>query len=389
MTATASRRRHRPGLAAHDSHHELTWAGVLACVRAKVPVMLWGAPGIGKSSQIEGLAAQVPFVDHVESTSVANRENVDFNGVMSINEDGIATYSAFDWVRGLQEAKSPLWFIDEVTTGAEDVQKALLRPIQERYIGSSKISEDVAIVLAGNDPADAADGTYLAPPLANRVGHFEVKLDRTGWLQGLADGFSAPALPAAVADFHPDPEVNYKRAAYFVTGYLYGNQHFINPDRPTDPEKASKAWASGRSWHNLTKVLSQLELVPENVTLITAISKAFVGDQIGAAFGGYITAAMVYDVHEVLTGAQQVSWREESDSVLFALISSVAAFGLDGSVEGWEQAEEVMIEAAANGRGDLAVVGIRKLYNNMPSGARIHDDSPQYFVDTSTGIVLK
>lgn len=390
MTATRNAAR-KARAARNDERAAAAWTCIGLCVEAKVPVMLWGDPGIGKSAQVAKLPSILDSVSDVIATSVANRENVDFNGVINVREDGFSTYSAFTWVEKLTgdavEGKAPLWFIDEVTTGDESVQKALLRPVQERMVGDTPISDDVAIVLAGNDPSVAADGNYLAPPLANRCAHFELKLDASGWLNGLLTGFAESTPPVDVTVFAADPASNYTQAAYIVSSFIEANQQMLNPGVPTEAKKSSKAWASGRSWHNLARVLAHLDLVEDNVEYVRSLAAAFIGDA-ARDFASYFLACLNYDLPKVLSREQSVKWRSESSVVLNALVRAITRLGCSGDPDLWEAAEDLMTNAYDNGRRDLAAAGLVQLCSAIPEGAHSSTEALAIMADLDDTVAL-
>ena len=148
----------------------------------------------------------------------------------------------------------------------------------------------------------------------------------------------------------------------------------INPAVPTEAKHSSKAWASGRSWHNLTRVLAHLELVEDNEHYVAALAKAFIGD--GARdFGEYFVSCLTYDLPKVLSGEQKVQWRHEKEGTSRALVNAIARFGCSGDVDLWEAAEDVMVDAHESGRRDLAAAGLVKLFSAIPPGAHSSEDA--------------
>lgn len=126
-----------------------------AAVRANAPVFLLGNPGQAKSATINALADA--WGRHCETVIGSNRDRTDFLGTM-IEVDGEVHYSTLGWVRRLNEADSGLLFCDELTTTAPDVQKAMLRVIQERYVvGLGFVRADGSI-----DVLAEVDGRYLS-----------------------------------------------------------------------------------------------------------------------------------------------------------------------------------------------------------------------------------
>jgi MoxR-like ATPase len=141
-----------------------------ASIMANVPVLLWGNPGIGKTALIELWGAEWGY--HVETVVGSNREATDFLGFPA-DKNGVTSYLSLAWAERLREAVKGILFLDELSTSAPTVQKAMLRVAQERYVGETKLPDTVAIVAAAN-PADVAvDGWDLAAPVANRFLHLD------------------------------------------------------------------------------------------------------------------------------------------------------------------------------------------------------------------------
>src|SRR5919108_103437 len=100
-------------------------------VAARVPVLLWGGPGTGKSSAVRDLAATMGWPCEVVIASI--REPSDFAGL--------------------------------------------------------------AVVAAANPPEQASDGWDLSAPLANRFCHLEWSADAPGFAQGMTSGWPKPLVP--------------------------------------------------------------------------------------------------------------------------------------------------------------------------------------------------
>ncbi|MPY96333.1 MAG: AAA domain-containing protein, partial [Acidimicrobiia bacterium] len=139
-------------------------------VAAGVPVLLWGAPGTGKTSALRAMAGAAGLPCEVVIASI--REPSDFAG-LPIVVDGDVRFAPPAWARRLAEAGEGLLFLDELSTTPPAVQAALLRVVLERVVGDLALPEAVAVVAAANPPEQAADGWDLSPPLANRFCHLD------------------------------------------------------------------------------------------------------------------------------------------------------------------------------------------------------------------------
>ena len=143
-------------------------------IAAGVPVLVWGGPGVGKTSGITAIARSSGL--HFEAVIASIREPSDFAGLPVVGEHGV-TFAPPDWAKRLAAAGRGILLLDELSTAPPAVQSALLRVVFERQVGDLTLPAGVRIVAAANPPEEAADGWDLAPPLANRFCHLDWTLD--------------------------------------------------------------------------------------------------------------------------------------------------------------------------------------------------------------------
>ena len=134
-------------------------------VQAGVPVLLWGAPGVGKTATIKSIAGALELLCEPVIASV--REPADFAGLPIIREGGV-TMEAPAWARRLARAGRGLLFLDEISTAPPAVQAALLRVVLERVVGDLELPNRAAIVAAANPPEQAAGGWDLSATISRR-----------------------------------------------------------------------------------------------------------------------------------------------------------------------------------------------------------------------------
>src|ERR1700710_2744626 len=128
-------------------------------VAARVPVLLWGAPGTGKTSVIRARADAAGWP--CETVIASIREPSDFAG-LPIVVDGRVDFAPPRWAVGLAEAGEGFAFFDEISPAPPAVQAALLRVVLERTVGDLALPDAVAVVAAANPPEQAAGGWGLA-----------------------------------------------------------------------------------------------------------------------------------------------------------------------------------------------------------------------------------
>lgn len=345
-----------------------------ASIRANVPVLLWGLPGQGKTAVLESHGAAWGF--HVETVVGSIREASDFLG-LPLDVGGEVHYAPLAWARRLADAERGLLFLDELTTAAPSVQRAMLRILQEREVGELRLPETVSIVAAANPPSVAVDGWDLPAPISNRMIHLDWHLDTDEWLSGVITDFahSEPVGIDAMLGEASDADIARVRGA--VTAFLRTRPDFTDK-LPTDPALAGKGWASRRSWTNVMKVLAHLGPHDEDAALL--VVKGGVGEGAAIEFLNWLATADLHDPQDVLADPSIVDWANERPDRLFALIQSVTALTLmRGDKDTWRRGMAVMTYCAEGKRPDVAMPGAKALLSCMPKGAVVTDAAQRAF----------
>src|SRR5918998_1705099 len=161
-------------------------------VEARVPVLLWGAPGTGKTSAIRAMADAMGWP--CETVIAAIREPSDFAGLPVVRAAEVEMAPP-RWAQRLASAGQGLLFLDEISTAPPAVQAALLRVVLERVVGDLELPDGIVVVAAANPPEFAADGWDLSPPLANRLCHLDWPVEAQAFAEGPSGGWGAPRVP--------------------------------------------------------------------------------------------------------------------------------------------------------------------------------------------------
>ena len=161
-------------------------------VAAGIPVLLWGAPGTGKSSAVRALAEMMGWPCAVVIASI--REPSDFAGLPVVTGDEVR-FAPPRWAKDLADAGKGILFLDEISTAPPAVQAALLRVVLERVVGDLPLPPEVAVIAAANPPDQTLDGWDLSAPLANRFCHLDWMADASGFGTGLTAGWPQPPIP--------------------------------------------------------------------------------------------------------------------------------------------------------------------------------------------------
>ena len=180
-------------------------------IKSNIPVMLWGPPGIGKSSIIHQISEELTRT--VVDLRLAQLEPTDLRGVpMPNRETGRAEWylPAFwperalkDTTRTVVDAEGKettvpvkagdclvgpgIIFLDEIEKAPVSVKNASLQLVLDRMVGSYKLPNDWAIVCAGNREEDGAFSQPLGSALANRMIHLEIEPDVEVWASWARD----------------------------------------------------------------------------------------------------------------------------------------------------------------------------------------------------------
>lgn len=343
-----------------------------AAITANVPTLLWGNPGVTKTASITAHTDEWGFQSEVVVGGC--REAVDFMG-LPVEVDGEVRYSKLAWFKRLEEAAKGILILDEFTSIAPATMRAMVRIVQERWVGDHKLPDSVSIVAIANPPETAVDGWDLAPPVANRFFHLPWFFDRDAWLSNVVGdfaGFQAPALDGLVVEPTPGRIV---AARSRVAAFLATKPQLVAPAPPTDPAEAGKAWPSPRSWTNAMAILGALD--PTDADAIRLVMIGCVGE--GAAIE-YLTWEQNNSLHnpqDVLDNPSIVEWSKERPDRLFALVGAVVAIvqmdlaANPTNTKVWEKGMAVLVACAEGGKPDAAMPAARKLLACKPSDAKL------------------
>lgn len=264
---------------------------VTSLVEQKVPMFLWGAPGIGKSSIIKSVAdaKNIGFID----LRLALLDPTDLKGIPFYDKE---SHTAL-WAPPafLPKDGEGILFLDELNSAAPSVQASAYQLILDRRVGEYELPSGWAIVAAGNREGDRGV-TYRMPlPLANRFVHFEMSVSVSDWREWAFRSGISSAIVAYIS---------------------YKNEHLFTFDATSE----SKSFATPRSWEFVDSILKS-NLAKE--LLLDAISGA-VGRDVAVSF---LSFAKVMDrlpnIEDILE-AKSFEYSDEVD-VLYALSSGLVS----------------------------------------------------------------
>jgi len=306
-------------------------AKALACaIESKLrPVLLVGAPGIGKSDVVVRAAraagAEVVIMHPVISNPV------DFKGLPAVVNGG-AEFLPYGQLRQLINAdRLTVAFLDDVGQAPEAVQAALMQLVLAREISGQRISDHVVFVAATNRREDRAGVRGMIEPLKSRFTIIEMEVDLPEWIADYAEPRGVNPELVAFLRFRPD-----LLSAPAPTG-----------DMSNSP--SPRGWAGAAEW----------------IKAATALSAGILLEAIAGCVGA--GAAGEFDAYRVLLRTMpdpRKVWADPANapvpqepSVLYALIGALANIAAkDGALQAAPKVVTLLRRLSDEGHGEMAVL---------------------------------
>ena len=205
------------------------------------PVMVWGAPGVGKSTAVRELTKElgIGFID----VRLAQREPVDMRGlpVPDEKENSVKWLVSGEWPRD-PKSRGIIMF-DELTAADKTLQVAAYEFILDRRLGALySVPPGWYIMAAGNRTEDRAVACAMSSALANRFLHVEVAAEANSFLAWAKENSIHPAV------------INFIK----IRPQLLFSQ---------ENEDLQRGWPSPRSWERVSTMLKIAEKNKRKTTL--------------------------------------------------------------------------------------------------------------------------
>jgi hypothetical protein len=226
-------------------------------LKTKWPVFIWGPPGVGKSSIVRSVAAEMNL--DIIDIRASLLDPTDLRGIPAVT-DGKAVWCPPVFLPSDPESRGLLFF-DELNAAPPLVQASLYQLVLDRRVGEYRLPDGWRMVAAGNRAEDASIVFRMPAALANRFIHLDFEVDVDDWSVWAARNGVHPLITAFV---------NTRRDLLFN---MAGSQ---------------RSFPSPRSWEMLSDAIKELGGAETSTDVMIGI----VGEGAALEFLGYCKGAI-------------------------------------------------------------------------------------------------
>ena len=280
-----------------------------AVIKQKLPmstvpsVMLWGAPGVGKSQAIRQLAREI---EHSTGKRVSVTDvrlllfnPIDLRGIPTANADKTLAIWLKPQIFQMDDSDSVvnILFLDELSAAPQSVQAAAYQITLDRVVGEHRLPENCIVIAAGNRTTDKSVSFKMPKALANRLLHIEVEESFDSWRRW--------AVRSGINDK--------------VVGFLSFRNDLL---MGFDASNEDLAFPTPRSWEMVSNLLNT---VCDDVDRMYNLIAGLIGNGVAVEFRTWVK---VYDqlpsVKDIFSGKNPPL--PKSTDALYALISSMVVY---------------------------------------------------------------
>ena len=281
------------------------YEALLRLIPARIPVMIWGPPGHGKSAIAKQATEALQRAYSVIHAGIYDR--VDLVGIPYVKEG--RTYWAIPNVFPHNDDQTPTVInFEEITTAKPDVMSALMQLFLEFSYGTYRLPEATSLIACGNRRKDRAATHAMPTPLSSRMVHYELETTLQDWTKW--------AFKNSI-----DPDV-----IFFLQ---FNTNNFDNFDPDTFQQSGDYTYACPRTWERVSNIKALMENENDEVAQITYAGT--VGKGAASAFCTYLRMKSMLPDPEKVLAAPDEAYIPTEPSALTALCSSLYAISEDRS----------------------------------------------------------
>lgn len=343
-----------------------TQAALGVAVAAKTPVILWGAPGQGKTKTLQSIAEAngMSLAEIIASI----REPSDFGGLPYV-VDGRTCLVAPDWAQDVakhtSEGGKSIVFFDEISTAPPATQAALLRVTLDRVVGTLYLGDDVSIVAAANPPEIAADGWDLAAPMANRFVHLDWALPADVVRDGFTLGWPEVVVPTIDA---AKVGTEVAAAKTLVAAFLTHRPDLVTA-MPNSAADSGRAFPTPRSWEMAATLYGYATAAGVSTVSRRMLIVGTIGQAAAAEFLAYVADLDLPDPEAVIADPKGFEVPTRGDRVYAVGASVLAALSTNNTPERWVAVCDVIAAIAKANHADVAVALGKRWMGMRPDGS--------------------
>ena len=290
-----------------------------------VPVMVWGAPGVGKSAVSYKAASRngwqihdvrTTLIDPIDLRGIPWRDELttfyngngdveaakaEHNEIEAQKKQSITRWAPPDFLPWTDEPH--LIVLDELPSAMPSVQVALYQLVYDRRIGEYKMPPGAALMAAGNRISDRGVAHKMPTPLASRLTHLTLEPDNKTWLDW------------AVTEGNIEPQV----VAYINL--------FPESLHVFDPTSDELPFACPRTWEMVSKTIAEEPHM--SLTTLAAMICGTIGNTIGTAFIAFMEQyKYLPDPMDIINDPENSPIPQRND-ILLALINALYQYATD------------------------------------------------------------
>ncbi len=266
-------------------------------------VMLWGAPGIGKSQAVRQIAKMIEEETgktvKVTDVRLLLFNPIDLRGIPTSNADKTLAIWLKPQIFQMDDSDDVvnILFLDEISAAPQAVQAAAYQITLDRVVGEHKLPENCIVMAAGNRVTDKSVAFKMPKALANRLLHIEVEGSFKSW-----------------KDWAIKHGVNEK-----VIGFLsFRNDYLMGFNVATE----DLAFATPRSWEMVSNILNNISSEIEEVFPLVS---GLIGNGVAVEFRTWCEIYSTLPKTEDIFLGKSLNVPIKTDAI-YALISSMVVY---------------------------------------------------------------